>query len=204
MFCKTDQLCINQKKINILKNISINIEMGATTAIIGKNGSGKTTLLKCLNCLIYPSSGKIYHKFNQPFPMLFQKPLIFNNTLEYNFRILSNIKKIQPLLKWYDAFNLDKLSKVHAKELSGGEKQKIFLSRIFSINSEVIIMDEPNLNLDLDSESTLINLLKDEKKNNKTIIFAMHDYDIVKKIADKIILLDQGSVIFSGDIKEFF
>ena len=95
MFCKTEKLFVNLESINILHDVSININMEKTTAIIGKNGSGKTTLLKCLNGLIDPTSGYIKRTYNKPLPMLFQKPVIFDKTLEYNFKILSKIKKIQ-------------------------------------------------------------------------------------------------------------
>ena len=98
MFCETNKLFVAFNKINVLNDISINIETGKTTAIIGKNGSGKSTLLRCLNCLLNPTSGLIKHRFNRPFPMLFQNPAIFQNTIQYNFEILCNIRKIKPFM----------------------------------------------------------------------------------------------------------
>ena len=77
MFCKTNNISVTFNKINVLNNISINIESEEITAIIGKNGSGKSTLLRCLNCLISPYAGSMKHKFNIPFPMLFQQPIVF-------------------------------------------------------------------------------------------------------------------------------
>mgnify|MGYP001174933870 CR=1 FL=1 len=204
MFCETRNTSVTFDKINALNNISINIENGKITAIIGKNGSGKTTLLRCLNCLINPTSGSLKHKFNYPFPMLFQKPVTFQNTIQYNFEILSKIKKIKPAMKWYKSFNLYKISEKKIDEVSGGEKQKTYLARIMSVDPEVIIMDEPSQNLDNDSTKKFINLILDEKKNNKTIIFASHDIEIVKRIADQLIVLDFGSVIYKGITKNFF
>ena len=72
-------------------------------------------------------------------------------------------------MKWYESFQLGRISKKKINEVSGGEQQKTCLSRIMSINSEVIIMDEPNQNLDKDSSKKLIDLILDEKKQNKTI-----------------------------------
>ena len=203
MFCKTNKLFFNYNKINVLNDISINIETGKTTIIIGKNSSGKSTLLRCLNCLLNPTSGSLIHKFNSPFPMLFQKPATFQNTIQYNFEVLCKIKKMKPSLHWYRLFQLDKISKKKINEVSGGEKQKTYLSRIMSIDPEVIIMDEPNQNLDDESNQKFIELILDEKKNNKTIIFASHDQNIVKNVADKIIMLDQGKVVFDGALKNF-
>ena len=135
--------------------------------------------------------------------MLFQKPVFFQNTVQYNFEVLSKIKKINPSMEWYRSFQLDKISKKRIDEVSGGEKQKIYLSRIMSVNSEVIIMDEPNQNLDIENTKKLIKLLLNEKNINKTIILTMHDKEIVKQIADKIVLLNQGEVEFYGSVNNF-
>ena len=203
MFCETNKLFFNYDKINVLNNISINIESKKTTAIIGNNGSGKSTLLRCLNGLITPTSGHLKHELNIPIPMLFQKPAIFQGTVQYNFNILCKIRKIKPSMKWYHSFQLEKISKEKFNEISGGEKQKIFLSRIMSINPEVIIMDEPNQNLDIHNQKKLVNLILDEKKKNKTIIIVSHDIEFVKNIADKLILLNRGKVIFDDILKKF-
>ena len=203
MFCSTHQLSVIFNKKNALKNISIDIEIGKTTIIMGSNGSGKSTFLRCLNCLLNPTFGSLKHKFNIPFPMLFQKPVFFQNTVQYNFEVLSKIKKINPSMEWYRSFQLDKISKKRIDEVSGGEKQKIYLSRIMSVNSEVIIMDEPNQNLDMENTNKLIKLLLNEKNSNKTIILTMHDKEIVKQIADKIVLLNQGEVAFYGSVNNF-
>ena len=203
MFCETNKLSVNFHKINALNEISITIEIGKTTVIMGRNGSGKSTLLRCINCLLKPTSGSLKHKFNSPFPMVFQKPAIFQNTIQYNFEVLCKIKKMKPSLHWYRLFQLDKISKKKINEVSGGEKQKTYLSRIMSIDPEIIIMDEPNQNLDNESNKKFIKLISDEKKKNKTIIFSLHDKDIVKCVADKIIMLDQGKVVFNGYVKNF-
>ena len=90
------------------------------------------------------------------------------------------------------------ISQKNINEVSGGEKQKTYLSRVMSVNPEVIIMDEPSQNLDNESNNKFIELIIEEKNNNKTIIIASHDFDIVKKIADKLIILDFGKVSYDG------
>tara|TARA_B100000315_G_scaffold251249_1_gene285688 strand:+ start:241 stop:855 length:615 start_codon:yes stop_codon:yes gene_type:complete len=203
MFCKTNKLFFNYNKINVLNDISINIETGKTTIIIGKNSSGKSTLLRCLNCLLDPTSGSLKHKFNSPFPMLFQKPATFQNTIQYNFEVLCKIKKFKPSMKWYQSFGLHRISNKKIDDVSGGEQQKTYLSRIMSVDPEVIIMDEPNQNLDKESDQKFVDLILDEKKKNKTIIIVSHDVKILKKIADKIIVLEYGKVIFDGALNNF-
>ena len=204
IFCEANKIFDTFDKINVLKDISLKIESGKITAIIGKNGSGKSTLLRCLNCLVNPTSGLLKHKFNIPFPMLFQKPVTFQNTIQYNFEILSKIKKIKPSMKWHQSFNLNSIRKKNINKVSGGERQKTYLSRIMSVDPQVIIMDEPSQNLDSNSNQMLIDLMLDEKKINKTKIFSSHDIEIVKYVADKIILLDYGKIIYDGVPKKFF
>ena len=125
MFCETNNITVTFNKINALNKISLSIESGKITAIIGKNGSGKSTLLRCLNCLINPTSGSLKHKFNYPFPMLFQKPAEFQSTVQYNFEILSKIKKIRPVMKWYKSFHLERIRKkviIHYQNISPNKK----------------------------------------------------------------------------------
>ena len=107
-------------------------------------------------------------------------------------------------MKWHQSFNLNSISKKNINKVSGGERQKTYLSRIMSVDPQVIIMDEPTQNLDSNSNQMLIDLMLDEKKNNKTIIFSSHDIEIVKYTADKIILLDYGKIIYDGVPKKSF
>lgn len=203
MLCKTKNLSIDFNNVKILNDISTNIKFGKTTAIVGKNGSGKSTLLKCINCLIKPSSGFIEHMFNHPFPMLFQRPIILHNTIKYNFEVVCKIKKIRPTMNWYYSFQLDKISSKKIHQTSGGEQQKTFLSRIMSTDPEVIFMDEPDQNLDSLSEEIYVKLMNEERKKKKTIVITSHNIEMIKRIADEIILLDYGKLIYSGPLKSF-
>ena len=191
------------KKI-ILDNISFEIPKHKTTIFLGKNGSGKTTILRTINLLQKITSGEIISNNQKPIPMLFQKPIIFEGNVLYNFSILKKIKNYEANLIWHDAFELSLIHQQKIKNLSGGEKQKLFLSRVMSVDPEVIIMDEPNQNLDLESEKTLTQLIIDQKIQNKTIVLTLHDHKLAKKLADFIILLDKGKILYQGKGEPFF
>ena len=191
------------KKI-ILDNISFEIPKHKTTIFLGKNGSGKTTILRTINLLQKITSGEIMSNNQKPIPMLFQKPIIFEGNVLYNFSILKKIKNYEANLIWHDAFELSLIHQQNIKNLSGGEKQKLFLSRVMSVDPEVIIMDEPNQNLDLESEKTLTQLIIDQKIQNKTIVLTLHDHKLAKKLADFIILLDKGKILYQGKGEPFF
>lgn len=199
---KNVSLKINKKII--LDNISFEIPKHKTTIFLGKNGSGKTTILRTMNLLQKITSGEIISNNQKPIPMLFQKPIIFEGNVLYNFSILKKIKNYEANLIWHDAFELSLIHQQNIKNLSGGEKQKLFLSRVMSVDPEVIIMDEPNQNLDLESEKTLTQLIIDQKIQNKTIVLTLHDHKLAKKLADFIILLDKGKILYQGKGEPFF
>ena len=152
---KIEKVYYKKNQKNILNNINCEIPPKKTTVIMGKNGSGKSTLLKLLNKIITPSSGKLNSSLEFPVPMLFQKPIEFENTVEYNFLILQKIKKHRLDRKWFNTFNLERIKNQNINTLSGGEKQKLFLSRIMSLNQNYLFLDEPNQSLDLQSEKLI-------------------------------------------------
>ena len=187
----------------ILENINLNIQESKTTVIMGKNGSGKSTLLKLINQIIKPSSGFFESTLSKPVPMLFQKPLILQNSVNYNYQILQKIKKHQINHFWFKKFDLSNLLNQKMNSLSEGEKQKIFISRIMSFDQSQLFLDEPNQSLDLQSEKLLIDLLINEKKK-KTIVMTLHDFEIAKKIGDYFIFLENGQILFQDSYENFF
>ncbi len=203
MFSLKEVSYIKNKK-TILENINCKIPNNKTTAIMGKNGSGKTTFLKILNKILSPSIGKLESIIKKPIPMLFQSPIIFENTVEYNYLVLHKIKKNKINKKWFETFDLDKIKNQNINALSGGEKQKLFLSRLMSYNQNNLLLDEPNQNLDLESEKLLVNLLMQEKQKKKTIVLTLHDFEIAKKVADLILYLDKGKIILFEKNSLFF
>jgi ABC-type multidrug transport system ATPase subunit len=188
----------------ILDNISCKIPNNKTTVIMGKNGSGKTTFLKILNKIFPPTLGNLDSNLDKSVPMLFQSPIIFENTVEYNYLILNKIKKNVINKKWFEAFSLNQIKNKNINTLSGGEKQKLFLSRIMSFDQDNLFLDEPNQGLDLESEKLFVNLLLNEKQKNKTIVLTLHDFKIAQKIADFIIYLDKGKVLLFEETSIFF
>ena len=186
---------------NILSNINLNIRRNKITVITGKNGSGKSSLIKVINKIIFPSKGSIKSAYSEPVPMLFQKPISLNKSLEDNFLLLSNIKKSKVNKSYYNLFNLNKLKKRKFQNLSEGEKQKVFISRFMSFEQDLIILDEPNQNLDLESEKSFF--LSLSKMKNKTIVLTLHNLTYIKDFADYLVILDSGKIIFNDTIKKF-
>ena len=187
---------------NILSNININIIRNKITVITGKNGSGKSSLIKIINKIIIPNKGTINSEYSEPIPMLFQKPISLNKSLEDNFLLLSKLKKSKVNKFYFNLFKLNKLKKRKFQNLSEGEKQKVFISRLMSYEQDLIILDEPNQNLDLESEKIFFTSLS--KVKNKTILLSLHNMSLVKKFADYVIVLDSGKIVFNDISSKFF
>lgn len=189
---------------NVLDNISINIDEKSITGLAGPSGSGKSTLLRCIQGLELPDSGEII--CNKKTTFMFQDFQLFPHmdvleNLTYAPSI--NNKKNENLKdKAIDLLSkLDIKDKLHSYpiELSGGQKQRVALCRNLMMSSELLLCDEPTSGLDVSTIDEIITLLESVRKLGVDIIIASHDLDFLTNIADRIILLKNGSII--KDIK---
>lgn len=189
---------------NVLDNISINIDEKSITGLAGPSGSGKSTLLRCIQGLELPDSGKII--CNKKTTFMFQDFQLFPHmdvleNLTYAPSI--NNKKNENLKdKAIDLLSkLDIKDKLHSYpiELSGGQKQRVALCRNLMMSPELLLCDEPTSGLDASTIDEIITLLESVRKLGVDIIIASHDLDFLTNIADRIILLKNGSII--KDIK---
>ncbi|MBS4761394.1 ABC transporter ATP-binding protein [Carnobacteriaceae bacterium zg-ZUI252] len=206
----------NTKK-RALEDVTFDIKKGQKIAIVGENGSGKTTLVKLL-CGLYessPNSIKIdginltdvdLKKYRSMMTTVFQDYSKYNFTLEENVMISnlgnSNVQDIKnALLKsgfYPEKENIElnqQLGKIFSDsvDLSGGEWQKVALSRAFFSNKEIMILDEPTAAIDAKLENQIYKQFLELAKE-KTVIFVTHRLSSVKK-ADKVLLMKQGKVV---------
>ena len=210
-------------KFEALKDINITMTAGEQITVLGANGSGKSTLLLILDALIYATSGEVYafgkpvteerfnaledNEFAQYFRtkvgFVFQNPdvQLFSSTVfdEIAFGPLQlglpydEVKK-----RTEEVISMMELSSLRDRAphtLSGGEKKKVCIASILSINPDVLLLDEPTGGLDPRSQLWLIELLQDLAKAGKTIITATHDLDIVEQISTRAIVFGEDHTI---------
>ena len=201
----------------IFKNVTFSIKKNLITAIIGKNGSGKTTLLKLLANFLYPTSGQIYLNNND---IINIKKKDFAQQIAYvaqntNERIPLPVKEIVKLgnLPNQNIFNtndkifnnktLDSLKTtgiLHLKNryfstLSGGEKQKVMITRALCQNTKAILLDEPTSSLDIKNKIEIMKLLKSLGERKKiSIIFVSHNLNLISEFANNVILLHNKNI----------
>ena len=207
----------------VLDNISLSIEKGKTTVVIGSSGCGKTVLLKHLIVLLRPTSGEVYFKgrriddLNENFlsevrthyGFLFQGGALFDSlTVAENimFPIRQHYKVteksgIDELVRTkLTMVGLDGFQRYYPARLSGGQRKRVALARAIALNPEVILYDEPTTGLD-PIRADIINelILKLQKGLGVTGIAVTHDMTSAYKIADRIIMLHNGKILADGD-----
>jgi cobalt/nickel transport system ATP-binding protein len=211
------------EKFEALKDVNLTMTAGEQITIIGANGSGKSTLLAMLNALIFPMSGEFYafgnlvmedgfnsledNKFARYFRtkvgFVFQDPdvQLFSSTVfdEIAFGPLQlglpQEEVIQRTEEVISMMGLSNLKDRAPHTLSGGERKKVCIGSILSINPDVLLLDEPTGGLDPRSQLWLIELLQDLATAGKTIITATHDLDIIEQISTRAIVFGEDHTV---------
>ena len=201
----------------VLRGISLEVNHGEIVAIMGSSGGGKTTLLRCISGLLKPSSGEILvddvdvqkspEEARRHMGMVFQSAALFDY-MDVRANVLFGIRRQlrlspkeqnQAANQALERVGLqDDASKMPA-ELSGGMKKRVGIARAIALNPKVMLYDEPTSALDPIMSDKINDLILDlRSKLNMTSIVVTHDMSSAYKIADKIAMIYEGKIIFSG------
>ena len=211
-----------------LDNVSLEIEDGEFLAVIGHTGSGKSTLIQHLNGLLKPASGKIYVDrtditdkdtklvdirkkvglvFQYPEYQLFEETIAKDiaygpSNLELNEdEILKRVKKSMEMV----GLNYEEYKDISPFELSGGQKRRVAIAGVIAMEPKVLILDEPTAGLDPAGRDDILEQIKLlHEKYNMTIILVSHSMEDVGKLAEKIIVMNDGHIELQGKPKEVF
>ncbi len=209
----------NGESATILDDVSLFAPEGESTCIIGPSGSGKSTLVRLFNRLDDPSSGAIYLKgedisgidpllLRKRVAMVMQKPFMFDGTVLANLQ-RSFIYRGAPLpsaispeiLRVLELARLSaKILERSARSLSGGEQQRVNLARALTGEPELLLLDEPTSALDRPTADHLAATLHDICSSGRlTVIMVTHDLRLAEHTADKLVYLENGKVIETGE-----
>lgn len=218
---EVNNLCFGfSKDKQILNNISFSINKGELCLIAGANGSGKSLLLKSLKGLLKPTKGAIIcdgvdiskktKTRRSLFGLVFQDAdsQIVGQTVEKDLRFgMENIKveekeQIKRIADISKLLNLDDKLKMRSRTLSGGEKRRLAIAGILVMQPKIILMDEPFANLDYPGVVQVIKTLLLLKDSGHTIIIVSHEIEKCAAHSDRLLLLENGSLIADGPIEE--
>lgn len=214
-------------KITALDNVNIDLEKGELVAIIGHTGSGKSTLVQHLNGLLKPTEGKIFlddeniwESKSKVYDTRFRVGLCFQYP-EYQLFESTVYKDIAfgPANMGLNEKEIDERVRSAAKyvgipdsmltkspfDLSGGEKRRVAIAGVISMEPEVLILDEPTSGLDPRGREQILGLIKNYRdKTGKTVIIVSHSMDDVARFATKVIVMNDSRVENSGTVDEIF
>lgn len=218
-------VCFAYRDSDVLKNVSFRAASGEVIGILGKNGCGKTTLMKCINAHLKPHSGSVMIDGSDVSKMskkeLAKKMAVVSQHvhLSFPFTVLETVMMgLYPTSEWMHTPSKDEMALVleamnatdvadfanrSITELSGGEKQRVLISRALVQDPEVFLLDEPTLHLDVNHQFNLMEMTRElAKEKNMLVIIVTHDIALAARYCDRIMLMEDGQIVGSGLTKD--
>lgn len=211
--------------LEVLKNINLRIDEQEVVVLIGASGSGKSTLLRCLNFLEVAQSGDIIidsekieraktdlNKVREKVGMVFQHFNLFphktvlENIIEAPVFVKKKAKgeaiaKARELLK---KVGLEDRANYYPEQLSGGQKQRVAIARALAMEPKVMLFDEPTSALDPELVGEVLQVMKDLASEGMTMVIVTHEMGFAKEVADRVVMLADGTIIEEGHPDELF
>jgi energy-coupling factor transport system ATP-binding protein len=211
-------------KVEALKDITLSVEKGEFLGLFGPNGAGKSTLIQHLNGLIKPQKGsvtvcgidasdaKLSRDLWKKAGLVFQYPehQIFQTTVfdevAYGPR---NLKLPEAIVKErvYEALEQvgltqENITQLPPTTLSGGMRRRVAIAGMLAIQPEILILDEPMAGLDSAGRNLILDMIKKRQERNETTIMVSHSLKEIMTLTDKLAILDSGSLVFTGMVKD--
>ncbi len=206
-------------KLEVLKDISIDIKEGEVVVLLGPSGSGKSTFLRCINRLEEATSGKIVvdgmeitdkhtdiNKAREDIGMVFQHFNLFNNKNVIDNIMLApvELKKMskeeakEKAMSLLERVGLSDKADAYPSQLSGGQKQRVAIARALAMNPNVILFDEPTSALDPEMVGEVLDVMKELAEGGMTMIVVTHEIGFAREVADRIVFVDGGYIVEQG------
>ena len=228
MMLKLSDIHKSFDKTEVLKGISLNVEKGSVTAIIGPSGAGKTTLLRCINFLEKADSGtldfddihvdlkkvskKTMLEIRRKTAFVFQNYNLFGNmtALENVMEGLVTARKVPKseakdrAMRALEKVGLKDRADFYPSSLSGGQQQRVGIARAIAVNPDVILFDEPTSALDPELTGEVLNVIKQLAAEGTTMIIVTHEMSFARDTASRVIFMDKGVIVEEGTPSQIF
>ena len=215
----------NFGKLEVLKDISVDIAEGEVVVLLGPSGSGKSTFLRCLNQLEIATAGKILvdgndvtdkhidiNKVRENIGMVFQHFNLFPNmTIKKNITLaptqlglMSKEDADKKALELLERVGLLDKADSYPDMLSGGQKQRVAIARALAMNPEIMLFDEPTSALDPEMVGEVLAIMKELAADGMTMMVVTHEMGFAREVSDRICFIDNGQIVEDSNPAEFF
>lgn len=212
-------------EFQVLKNISFEVNRGEKVVICGPSGSGKSTLIRLLNALEPYQEGSVHvlgtaldgnvkniRKIREKVGMVFQSFNLFPHLTVMENLTLAPIwvkglakKDIEKTaLEYLDRVKIAHHIQKYPLQLSGGEKQRVAIARSLCMHPEVMLFDEPTSALDPEMIKEVLEVMEELAASGMTMLCVTHEMGFAKKVADRVVFMDQGAIVEVAPPMEFF
>ena len=188
----------------LLDDISLSIASGTVTMVLGHNGAGKTLLLSALHGLIMPQRGAVTGPSRQKQKMVFQKPVLLRRSARDYFEFLCPGLDDITVENWFQKAKLGPRMTTPARQLSGGESQKLALIGALASQPDLLFLDEPTAHLDFESISFIESQITAARKSGTTIVMTSHNRVQAERLAEHVIFMENGKIVETASAKTFF
>ena len=213
----------NFGKLEVLKDISVDIAEGEVVVLLGPSGSGKSTFLRCLNQLEIATAGKILvdgndvtdkhidiNKVRENIGMVFQHFNLFDHktVLENIMMAPVELKKMtkeeakEKGMQHLKRVGMDSKADCYQSQISGGQKQRVAIARALAMNPKIMLFDEPTSALDPEMVGEVLAVMKELASEGMTMVVVTHEIGFAREVADRVIFMDDGYIVEQGTPQE--
>ena len=221
---KVSHLKKNFGDLEVLKDINLTVKEGEKLVIIGPSGSGKSTLIRCMNYLEEPTAGETYinnqrltHKNRGEMARKYSSMVFQQFNLYPHMTVLQNLTlapiKLQKVpkaqaeaeaMKYLERVGLADKADSYPQNLSGGQQQRVAIARALCTKQKLILFDEPTSALDPEMVQEVLDVMVNLSKENITMVCVTHEMGFAKQVADRVIFMDDGTIVEEGTPEHFF
>lgn len=225
---KAENIVKSFGKLEVLKDVSLEVSRGEVVAIIGPSGSGKSTFLRCLinlesvdggsleicgtsvikdgnlrkddrSAVAYRKLGMVFQNFN-----LFPHKSVMENITEAPIIVnkASREEAEKKALEILDSVGLADRKNAYPYQLSGGQQQRVAIARALAMNPEAMLFDEPTSALDPELTGEILKVIRDLAAKHMTMVIVTHEIEFAKNVADRIIFMADGFIVEEGNARE--
>ncbi len=214
------------KEVKAVVEVDLQVNNGDVFGIVGSSGAGKSTLIRLLNRLEEVECGEIivdgvdivnltkeelrYFRMQtgmifQHFNLLWSRTVLENITLPLEITGLSKEQRDNRATELLRIVDLEDKANVYPSELSGGQKQRVGIARAVANNPKILLCDEATSSLDPKTTDTILDLIKTiNEKLGITVVLITHEMDVIRKICNRVAVMDHGRVVETGDVIDIF